>query len=103
MHPTIDRFDISVKLAAMLLMHDGAISIKDIESIPSVGDREEAYAVARRLVDGFNETYQVEVIARGDSNVEIVLAETSLHALFHKRTAMSEDVIRPPCPVTAEP
>ena len=45
----------------MLLLSNAQITLEEIESLPFVESREEAYAVARRLLRLFTPPYQVEV------------------------------------------
>lgn len=49
----IDRFAISVQLAGMLLLHNSQISIREIETLPLVNNRQEAQAIAQRLRKAF--------------------------------------------------
>ena len=61
MNMMIDTFDISVRLAGMLLLHDGEISVSDIEAIPFVQNRAEAHAVARKLAYTFEGMYGIDI------------------------------------------
>lgn len=56
-----DTFAVSVRMAGMLLLDNTQITIEEIEALPFIGDRQEAYAVAQRLIAGFASTYGVEV------------------------------------------
>lgn len=57
----VETFDVSVRMAGLLLLNNSQISIEEIEALPFIDGRREAYAVAQRLVAGFASTYKVEV------------------------------------------
>ena len=57
----IDTYSVAVKLAGMLLLHDGEITVGEIESLPFVNNRQEAIAIAQKLAKAFESDYQVEV------------------------------------------
>ena len=57
-----DKFETAVTLAEKLLLKRGELYVKEIESIPNVASRDEAYAVARRLSKMTSPFYTIEVI-----------------------------------------
>jgi hypothetical protein len=70
-----DTFEISVTLAATLLLQKGDVSISDIRALPFVRDQQEAFAIARRLSDSFGSRCRVEVPdSQGGANVRISMA-----------------------------
>ena len=52
-----DLHNVSVRLAGVLLIQDGEITLSDIESLPFVETKEEALSIARKLVHVFGEEY----------------------------------------------
>ena len=64
----IDTFDASVELAGRLLLHQGRISLEEIQHVPFVEGKQEALAVAQNLID----KYEVEVV-KNTWNGEITL------------------------------
>ena len=53
----IDTFDVSVRLAGLLLLNDSQLAIEDIEALPFVSSRHEADAIAQRLVKCFSSSH----------------------------------------------
>ena len=71
----VDTFAISVRLAKALLLSNGQITIEEIEDIPFVNGRSEAYAIAQRLLGAFAPPYQIAVDSGiGESDVRLRLA-----------------------------
>ena len=60
-HPMVDTYAIAVKLAGMVLMQSGQITLGEIETLPFVQSKQEAYAIARRLAKAFGPRYRIEV------------------------------------------
>ena len=58
-----DTFAIAVQLAGMLLLREAQITIGDIEALPFVHSREEALAVAQRLLSAFGPTYGMKLVS----------------------------------------
>ena len=71
-----DLHNVSVRLAGVLLIQDGEITLSDIESLPFVETREEALSIARKLVHVFGEEYRVEMHDDHLSNMHLTLAGT---------------------------
>ena len=59
----LDTFAIATKIAGVLLLSNTEITLKDIEAIPFVSSREEAYAIAQKLVRLFGPPFRIEVDA----------------------------------------
>ena len=81
--PTIDTFGISVKLAGMLLLRHGGISVSEIEALPFVKDKQEARAIALRLTRAFESGYHVEIDnspLRPDTRIRIYPADIGISA-----------------------
>ena len=57
----VDTFSLSVRLAGMLLLQNGQITVGEIEALPFVSDRQEARAIAQRLARAFGRHYRIEV------------------------------------------
>ena len=49
-----NKDELSVKLAGLLLLEEGELSVSDIEALPFVGDYELARAIADELVSRFD-------------------------------------------------
>ena len=58
-----DTFAISVRLAGMLLLRESQITLQDIEALPLVRNRQEAYAVAQKLLKAFGPTYGMKLVS----------------------------------------
>ena len=73
----VDTFAVSTRLAAMLLLSKAQITLGEIEALPFVEGRQEAYVIARRLVRLFSPPYQIEVdsVIR-ESDIKLRLAST---------------------------
>ena len=56
----VDTYALAVRLAGMLLMRNGQITIGEIQNLPFVRDKDEAYAVAQRLVQVFGHHHGIE-------------------------------------------
>ena len=54
-------FAVSVRLAGMLLLKNAQITLEEIEALPFVQGREEAYAIAQRLLKEFQPPYRIEI------------------------------------------
>ncbi len=52
---------VSLKLAAMLLIHDGHISINEIKALPFVETRGEALSIAQEIYDVLSERYDLKL------------------------------------------
>ena len=59
--PGVDTYRIAVKLAGMLLVQNGRITIDEIKSLPFVQGVQEAHAIAQRLATAFGHRYRIEV------------------------------------------
>ena len=59
----VDRFTVSVKLAGMLLLDNGQISVREIECLPLVKNRQEANAIAHNLMEAMQPKFQISVTA----------------------------------------
>ena len=71
----VDTFEISVTLAATLLLQKGDVSISDIRALPFVRDQQEAFAIARRLSDAFGSRCRAEALdSLGGDNARIRMA-----------------------------
>ena len=71
----VDTFEISVTLAATLLLQKGDVSITDIKALPFVRDQQEAFAIARRVSDAFGPRCRVEAPdSLGGANARIRMA-----------------------------
>ena len=55
----------AVRLAGMLLLGNGRITLEDIRSLPFVDNDEQALHVANRLIETFDTEYEVEVHSNG--------------------------------------
>ena len=91
----IDEFTLSVRLAGMLLLQDGQISLEEIESLPFVNSRTESRAVAQRLLRGFSSQYNIEVVpGSGPTDVRLKLSEVDTNP-ESRRPAAAKAVPRP--------
>lgn len=59
--PQLDTYGLAVKLAGMLLVQNGQITIDEIKSLPFVQSSQEAHAIAQRLAKVFGYRYHIEV------------------------------------------
>ena len=57
----VDTYAIAVKLAGMLLVQNGRITIDEIKSLPFVQGIQEAHAIAQRLATVFGHRYRIEI------------------------------------------
>lgn len=57
---------ISLTLAGMMLLRNGQITLDEIEALPFVENRQDALAIARRLLNTFGNAYRVELRTGGD-------------------------------------
>ena len=83
--PLVDTYAIAVKLAGMLLIQNGQITIREIETLPFVRDRLEAEAIAQRLAKAFTGYYRIEV-AEGVGSAETRLRLGSRYMRPNKRS-----------------
>ena len=83
----VDTFEISVTLAATLLLRKGDVSISDIRSLPFVSDQQEAIAIAGRLTDAFGPRCKIETLDnQAGANVRLRM---SIHDSQKELIAMS--------------
>ena len=75
---TVDTYTIAVKLAGMVLMQNGQITLGEIQNLPFVQSKQEAYAIAQRLARAFGSRYHIEV-AEDAGGAETRLMLTALH------------------------
>ena len=70
----VDTFAVSVRLAGLLLLHESQVTIRDIEALPFVSSRQEADAVAQKLINCFSTPgNKIELFrAPGDSDVRLL-------------------------------
>ena len=52
---------VNLKLAAMLLIRDGHLSINEIKALPFVETREEALSIAQEIYDMLSERYNLHM------------------------------------------
>ena len=73
----VDKLAISTRLAGALLLSNTQITLEEIESLPFVESRQEAYAIAKRLVHLFEPPYQIEVDSLfRQSDIKLRIAST---------------------------
>ena len=70
----MDLYELNLRLAGVLLVQNGGISLSEIEALPFVKDRREALAIAKRLLNGSVGPYRVTVSEnRGDLDIRLRL------------------------------
>ena len=74
--PLVDTYAIAVKLAGMLLIQNGQITVREIKTLPFVQDSREAHAIAQRLTKAFARRYRIHVAeSAGGAETSLRLAE----------------------------
>ena len=69
---------IAMKLAGMLLLQNGRVSVSEIEALPFVRDRYEALAIAQTLLRWLGDQCPIEVSGEEDpSGISLSLAPTA--------------------------
>lgn len=71
----VDTFAVSKRLAGMLLLGRDQITLEEIQALPFVESRDEAFVIAQELLRSFGPSYRMEVdLSPRDSNIKLRLA-----------------------------